>query len=107
MLEVLAADDAVATRFVERVTALMHELNVYRGKTLAFAFTEYGTFGISFHRVPVVGRDDLILPPGDLDAIERHTVGIADRAEALLEAGRHLKRGCSCTGRPARARRSR
>ena len=100
MLEVLAADDAVATRFVERVTALMHELNVYRGKTLAFAFTEYGTFGISFHRVPVVGRDDLILPPGDLDAIERHTVGIADRAEALLAAGRHLKRGLLLYGPP-------
>ena len=55
MLEVLAADDEVATRFVERVTALMHELNVYRGKILAFTFSEYGTFGLSFHRVPVRG----------------------------------------------------
>ena len=100
MLEVLAADDVVATRFVERVTALMHELNVYRGKTLAFTFSEYGTFGLTFHRVPVVGRDDVILPPSDLDAIERHTVGIADRAEALLEAGRHLKRGLLLYGPP-------
>jgi hypothetical protein len=100
MLEVLAADDMVATRFVERVTALMHELNVYRGKTLAFAFTEYGGFGLTFHRVPVVERDDVILPPSDLDAIERHTVGIADLAAAMREARRHLKRGLLLYGPP-------
>jgi hypothetical protein len=100
MLEVLATEDGVAARFVERVKALMHELNVYRGKMLAFTFTEYGGFGLTFHRVPVVRRDDVILPAGDLDAIEQHTVGIADRADALRKAGRHLKRGLLLYGPP-------
>jgi len=91
-------DDAVA--FLGRVRALAHELNVYRGKVLSFTFTEWGSFGLEFHRLPALSRDDLILPEADLDAIERHTLGVAAHAEQLRDAGRHLKRGLLLFGPP-------
>jgi hypothetical protein len=91
-------DDAVA--FLGRLRVLAHELNVYRGKVLSFTFTEWGSFGLEFHRLPVLTRDDLILPEADLDAIERHTLGIAAHADRLREAGRHLKRGLLLFGPP-------
>jgi hypothetical protein len=45
-----ARDDAVG--FLGRLRALAHELNVYRGKILSFNFTEWGSFGLEFHRLP-------------------------------------------------------
>jgi hypothetical protein len=91
-------DDAVA--FLARLRTLAHELNVYRGKVLSFTFTEWGSFGLEFHRLPELTRDDLILPEADLDAIERHTIGIAAQADRLRAAGRHLKRGLLLFGPP-------
>jgi hypothetical protein len=99
-VEALSAerDDAVA--FLARLRALAHELNVYRGKVLSFNFTEWGSFGLKFHRLPDLTRDDLILPEADLDAIERHTLGIAAHADRLRAARRHLKRGLLLFGPP-------
>ena len=91
-------DDAV--EFLGRLRALAHELNVYRGKILSFTFSEWGSFGLEFHRLPQLSRDDLILPESDLDAIERHTVGIASHSDRLRGAGRHIKRGLLLFGPP-------
>ncbi len=91
-------DDAV--EFLGRLQTRAHELNVYRGKVLSFTFSEWGSFGLEFHRLPTLTRDDLILPETDLDAIERHTIGVAAHAEQLRDAGRHLKRGLLLFGPP-------
>jgi hypothetical protein len=91
-------DDAV--EFLGRLRALAHELNVYRGKVLSFTFSEWGSFGLEFHRLPALNREDLILPESDLDAIERHTLGIASHSDRLREAGRHIKRGLLLFGPP-------
>jgi hypothetical protein len=99
-MEVVAPDADLARAFVARVRELMHERNVFRGKILSFAFSEWGAFGVTFHTLPPVGRADIVLPDADLDAIERHTVGVSRHAEALLEAGRHLKRGLLLFGPP-------
>ena len=99
-LEVLAPERHHAEGFLVHLRALMLERNVYRGKLLAFSFGEYGGFGLTFSRLPTVTRDDLILPAAQLEAIERHTVGISERAEALRAAGRHLKRGLLLYGPP-------
>ena len=93
-----ARDDAVG--FLGRLRSLAHELNVYRGKILSFTFTEWGSFGLEFHRLPLLTREDLILPEEDLDAIERHTIGISAHADRLRDAGRHLKRGLLLFGPP-------
>jgi adenylate kinase family enzyme len=99
-LEVMARERDHSVAFLARVRDLAHELNVYRGKLLSFTFQQWGNFGLQFHRLPDVTRDDLILPDEDLVAIERHTLGIAAHAERLRAAGRHLKRGLLLFGPP-------
>jgi hypothetical protein len=93
-----ARDDAVA--FLARLQARAHELNIYRGKVLSFTFQQWGSFGLEFHQLPRLTREDLILPEPDLDAIERHTIGVAEHADRLRAAGRHLKRGLLLFGPP-------
>jgi hypothetical protein len=99
-VEVMCEDRDDAVEFLGRLGALAHELNVYRGKVLSFAFSEWGSFGLKFHRLPSLSREDLILPESDLDAIERHTVGIASHSDRLRDAGRHIKRGLLLFGPP-------
>ena len=77
-----------------------HRLNVYRGRTLSFAFTPHGQFRLDFLRVPTVGRSQVILPEADLAAIEGHTIGIAAQSAALRASGRHIKRGLLLYGPP-------
>jgi hypothetical protein len=100
ILDVVAADADHAASFVARLRELMHEHNVFRGKVLSFAFSEWGGFGITFHSLPAIERDAVVLPEADLDAIERHTVGVSRNAGALRAAGRHLKRGLLLYGPP-------
>ena len=99
-LEVLARDPALARAFIARVRAAMHEHDVYRGKLLGFSQSQWGSFSLTFHHLPELTRDDVILPAADLDAIELHSIGIAERADALRAAGRHLKRGLLLYGPP-------
>lgn len=100
LLDVVSTDADQAAAFVGRVRELMHEHNVFRGKVLSFAFSEWGGFGITFHPLPAIPREGVVLPEGNLDAIERHTVGVSRNAGALLAAGRHLKRGLLLYGPP-------
>ena len=99
-IEAMAVNRDDAVSFFGHLRTLAHDLNVYRGKVLSFNFTEWGSFGLEFHRLPRLTREDLILPESDLDAIERHTLGIAAHAERLRDAGRHLKRGLLLFGPP-------
>ena len=78
----------------------MHDHSVFRGKVLSFSFSEWGDFGVSFQRLPQIGREQIVLPTESLEAIERHTIGISRHADALRAAGRHLKRGLLLFGPP-------
>ena len=100
LVEVVASGSDHAGRFMARLRQLMHAHNVYRGKVLSFSFSEWGDFGVDFHHLPSIGRDDIVLPADDLEAIERHTIGVSRRADVLLAAGRHLKRGLLLFGPP-------
>jgi ATPase family associated with various cellular activities (AAA) len=100
LVEVVASDADRAARFVARLRDLMHEHNVFRGKVLSFSFTEWGDFGVNFHRLPAIGRDDIVLAAGALEAIEQHTLGVSRHVDALRTAGRHLKRGLLLFGPP-------
>ncbi len=99
-LQVLTPERDQALDFLADLKDRAHRLNVYRGKVLSFSFEEWGSFGLSFHPRPDVGRDDLILPDDDLDAIDRHTLGITEHAARLTAANRHLKRGLLLYGPP-------
>lgn len=99
-VEVVARDSETVQAFLADLKARMAELNVYRGKLLAYTTSEYGQVVLTFVRLPVVTRDDIVLPAGDLDAIQLHTVGVSERADALHAAGQHLKRGLLLYGPP-------
>ena len=99
-LEVMAPSRELAASFITRVKTLMRERNVYRGKLLAYTFSEYGRVALSFVRLPQISRDDIVLAETDLDAIERHAIVITQRADALRAANRHLKRGLLLYGPP-------
>lgn len=100
LLEVMSTDEATASQFLREIAGLREELNAFRGRVLSFEFGEWGQFGLAFHALPVIGRDDVVLPDDDLVAIERHTVGLARHAPALVAAGHHLKRGLLLYGPP-------
>jgi hypothetical protein len=60
----------------------------------------YHVARFSHSRLPRVVREDVILPAGVLERIERHTIVFAKQAERLLAAGRSLKRGLLLYGPP-------
>ncbi|MEZ5222709.1 MAG: ATP-binding protein [Ilumatobacteraceae bacterium] len=100
VFEVVAATQQAADAFLARVTSLMTELNVLRGKVLSFAFSEYGGFGLAFAGLPAVTRDQVVLPAWQLDAIDEHAIGITELRDQLVAAGQHLRRGLLLYGPP-------
>ncbi|GHG38196.1 MULTISPECIES: AAA family ATPase [Amycolatopsis] len=100
-LEVLATSRATATEVRNRVERLMAEHDVLRGQVLAFGTSEHrGNELLTFLPRPTLTGDEVVLPEGVLEAIERHAVGIAEHGERLLAAGQHLKRGLLLHGAP-------
>lgn len=80
--------------------AAMREHNVYRGKVISLHQLQDHTVGVQFHSVRSVEREDVILPDGILERVERQAVGIADQVERLLEGHHHVKRGVLLHGPP-------
>jgi ATPase family associated with various cellular activities (AAA) len=78
----------------------MREHNVFRGQVISLHMGEDRSVSVQYHRVSEVSGAQVILPVGTLGRIERHSVGLADHAEALRQSGRHLKRGILLHGPP-------
>src|SRR5213594_2798991 len=102
-IEVMALERTMAQRFLADITGLMAKHNVYRGKIVSLGPQQFG-FGpqtiITFHRLPKVTRDDVILPSGVLDRIDRHAIAFSEHADRLVAAGRPIKRGLLLYGSP-------
>jgi hypothetical protein len=87
--------------FLDALRAGMEAHNPYRGKSLKLVLDRAGQITeIRFADKPHVDRHQVVLPPGLLDAIETHAVGVGLNAERLRAAGRHLKRGLLLYGPP-------
>ncbi|MDP9372565.1 MAG: AAA family ATPase [Chloroflexota bacterium] len=102
-VEVMAARPEDGQGFLAELTDAMGRLNVYRGHVISLSPGQFGPGPqtlVAFHTLPRVGRDDVVLPGGVLERIERHTVVFAEQAERLLAAGRALKRGLLLYGPP-------
>jgi hypothetical protein len=99
-IEVLAPERAQAERFLAELRRLVRTHSVYRGQALYLSFNQYGSFGVNFHAVPEIRREQIILPERVLSLVERHTIGFARHSDQLLAAGRHLKRGLLLHGPP-------
>jgi hypothetical protein len=100
-LEILAADQAAATAARDEIERLMRVHDVFRGQVLSFTASEHhGNELVTFLPRPAIAAQDVVLPEGMLDNIERHIIGIAEWSQDLLDAGQHLKRGLLLHGPP-------
>jgi hypothetical protein len=102
-LEVVANDPDAARRLLADVRALAVEHSVYRRQVISFGDEAFGPAHgglLAFHPRPQLGRDELIMPDGLLDGIERQICGVAQHREELLDYGQHLKRGVLLYGEP-------
>ncbi|GAA1658938.1 AAA family ATPase [Kribbella alba] len=101
-LEVLAVSKQAGERFLTALPELIREHNVFRGQVISFEGHEFGQ-GVGpfrLHPRPEIARDDVVLPDGVLERVEREVIGIAEHREFLLEAGQHLRRGVLLYGPP-------
>jgi cell division protease FtsH len=75
---------------------------VFRGQVVSIEGHEFGhgVGPVRFHTRPQVARDDVILPAGVMEVVERQVIGIATHRERLLAAGHQLKRGVLLFGAP-------
>ena len=100
-VEVACARREVAAALLREFTAATKELNVYRGKAISLAPGQFGVQSlVRFHRLPKVGRDEIVLPAGVLERVEQHALRFSDHAAALLAQKRSLKRGILLYGPP-------
>ena len=102
-VDVVATDPDAARRMLSGVRALAVEHSVYRRQMVSFGDETFGPARnglLAFHPRPQLTREELILPGGLLDGIERQIVGVARHREALLGFGQHLKRGVLLYGEP-------
>lgn len=102
-IEAAAARTEDARSFLAAVSRAMEERNVYRGHVLSL---EPGRgMGpsqslVEFHDLHPVDRDEVVLPEGLLERIERHTLVFARHAGDLRAAGLSLRRGMLLHGPP-------
>ena len=99
-IQVMAPSRELAESFLAGLRTAMRKRNVYRGQVLSLAESRMGNMEIKFHSLPSVLRQNIILPKGVLERIERQTVRFSELSEKLLAAGRHLKRGVLLHGPP-------
>jgi hypothetical protein len=102
-LEVMCAVPEHGAAFLATVREGMRRLNVYRGHAVSLSPAQMGMGPqtlVVFHALPTVRREDVVLPEGLLERVERHSVGFADHRETLLAAGRSLRRGLLLYGPP-------
>lgn len=102
-VEVMSRRPEDAQAFHAELKRLAHELNVYRGHVISLSPGRIGPWQqslVEFHSLPTVARNDVVLPSGLLERVERHTIGFAQHSAELLASGRSLKRGLLLYGLP-------
>lgn len=99
-VDVMAPDKNAAEAILRTLRRTMRTRNVYRGQIVSLAMDQMHSLQVHFHRLPKVEREDIILPGGLLERIERQTIGFARASEKLRNAGRHLRRGLLLHGAP-------
>lgn len=99
-LEVMAREREAAEGFLADLRLRMRRRNVYRGQIVSLSRTPHGALEVTFHHVPDIDRDRIVLPAGVLERIERQTIRFAALSQRLAAAGLHLKRGLLLWGPP-------
>jgi len=103
-LELMAPERAQAEALLAELQELMAEHNVFRGRVVQVSQSMHGGLTVEVRILAEIARERIVLPPGVLERIERHTIGFSRHAERLRAAGRHLKRGLLLHGPPGTGR---
>lgn len=101
-VEVIGQTRDDARRWLDELRAERRRHDKLRGQVLSFVPAEHDPSAspIQFHRRPELPRDDVILPDGVLERVERQVIGIAEHRDRLDREDRHLKRGVLLYGPP-------
>lgn len=101
-LEVVSTDDEVTAAVLAEIRATMLSHSVLRGQVISFSVSPYtaSSGGVTFLRRTSIPAEDVVLPDGALERVERQVLGVAKHRERLLAAGQHLKRGVLLYGPP-------
>ncbi len=106
-LEVIAATPKEAQAALDRILSEAAKRNVYRGQVIVVEQAGYAPTGdgehdfqIQFHDLPVVTRDEIILPDDVLKVVERNVIGLLTHADVLRRAGRSTRHGVLFHGPP-------
>jgi ATP-dependent 26S proteasome regulatory subunit len=106
-MEVLAATPEAAQAALDRILSEALKRNVYRGQVIVVEQAGYAQgmegehdFQIQFHDMPVVARDEIILPEEVLKVVERNVIGLLAHADVLRRAGRSTRHGVLFHGPP-------
>jgi hypothetical protein len=100
-LHAMAPDRRTADAWLARLRELMRERNVYRGKVISLGGGHpFRPAPLTVQTLPVLRRDQIVLPDAALERIERHTAGLARHRDALRAGGRHVRRGLLLHGPP-------
>jgi hypothetical protein len=99
-IDIMAGEKRAAETLLHTLRRSMRARNVYRGQIISLGMDEMHSLEVHFHRLPRIDRQDIVLPAGLLERIERQTVGFARVSEKLRSAGRHLRRGLLLHGAP-------
>lgn len=102
-LEILALDGDQAQTVLDHVLAEAARLSVYRGHVLSLevsADSQADHYLVRFHDLPTAARNDIILPPGILELVERNIISVLQHANALKQAGFGARHGVLFYGPP-------
>jgi hypothetical protein len=100
-VQILAAQRDSATAVRDRVDELIHRHTVFRGAVLQLDVNEHrGNAAVSFLPRPELTADQVVLPEGVLETVERHVVRSREHNDRLIAHGQHLKRGVLLYGPP-------
>jgi hypothetical protein len=99
-VEVMAPDRSHAEKFLGDLRLFIRKRNVYRGHVISLIADRHEGAKVAFHPLPSISRQEIILPDGLLERIERPTIGFGKQSKRLLAMGRHLKRGLLLHGAP-------
>ncbi len=98
-VDVLAPTVEEASALLADLRTRARRLDIHRGQVLSFESSILKT-NLTFPRLGRVQREEIILPAGVLEKIERHTVGFAEHTARLRAAGRTIRRGILLSGPP-------
>jgi hypothetical protein len=100
-MQILAAQRESATAVRDRIDELMRQHNAFRGAVLQLDMNEHrGNELLSFLVRPELTADQVVLPDGVLETVERHVVRSREHNDRLIAHGQHLKRGVLLYGPP-------